>query len=119
MSKESRETDPWMAQVKVVNELCSEESINVVNQFNMRQIKRFAQAEMLDYYLKKYCYRLSDDKIDNELSPPGRMLTAYKTMLKAKNAWAVKLAARVASMGTQARMLLNLQRVKEKLIGHE
>lgn len=117
MAKE--ETDPWVAQIKVVDQLCSEEAVNVANQFNMRQIKRFAQAEMLDYYLKRYCYRLDDKQIDEVLSPPGRMLQAYKTLLKANKGWAIKLAAKVASVGGQARMLLNLQRVKEKLIGHE
>lgn len=119
MSKKQEETDPWLAQVKVVNELLSEQHINVPNQFSGRQIKRFAQMEALSYLHKKYLLRVDGEDLKNENTWVDILMIGYKTMLKAHKGWAVKLASKVAAAGSQMRMMLNLQRRREILVGGE
>lgn len=113
--KDKIEAEPWGAANRVVQALVSEDEINVPNFFSKKQVKMFAQLSAMSILYKKYLLRNNDNGQATWLDV---LIENYKRLLKAQDGKAVKLAARVSVSGQQ-RYLLNLQRVKELLVGRE
>ena len=113
--KDKIEAEPWGAANRVVQALVSEDEINVPNFFSKKQVKMFAQLSAMSILYKKYLLRNNDN---GQVTWLDVLIENYKRLLKAQDGKAVKLAARVSVSGQQ-RYLLNLQRVKELLVGRE
>jgi len=114
--KDKIEAEPWGAANRVVQALVSEDEINVPNFFTKKQVKMFAQLSAMSVLYKKYLLR--NDSDNSQATWLDVLIENYKRLLKAQDGKAVKLAARVSVSGQQ-RYLLNLQRVKELLVGRE
>jgi hypothetical protein len=116
--KEESQDEPWGAQLRVADALLSEDEINVPNFFSKKQVKMFSQLSALSVLYKQYLLRKNGDAINSSVTWLDVLIENYKTLLKAQDGKAVKLASKVAVSG-KTRLMLNLQRVKEKLVGHE
>jgi len=114
--KDKIEAEPWGAANRVVQALTSEDEINVPNFFTKKQVKMFAQLSAMSVLYKKYLLR--NDSDNSQATWLDVLIENYKRLLKAQDGKAVKLAARVSVSGQQ-RYLLNLQRIKELMVGRE
>jgi len=114
--KDKIEAEPWGAANRVVQALTSEDEINVPNFFTRKQVKMFAQLSAMSVLYKKYLLR--NDSDNSQATWLDVLIENYKRLLKAQDGKAVKLAARVSVSGQQ-RYLLNLQRIKELMVGRE
>jgi hypothetical protein len=120
MSKreKEKESDPWGASYRTVDALLSEREISVPNFFTKKQVKMFSQLTALSVLYKQYLLRLQGEDAFKTITWLDVLIEEYMRLLKAEDGKAVKLASRVAVSG-QSKVMLNLQRVKERLVGRE
>jgi Tfp pilus assembly pilus retraction ATPase PilT len=111
-----KESDPWESAQRLTEALVSEKEINVPNFFSKKQVKIFSQLSALSVLYKQYLLRLQNPQ--ETVTWLDILIENYKTLNKALDGKAVKLASKVAT-SSQSKVMLNLQRVKERFMGRE